>query len=318
MTASRTGVALKVRSSEDIAPATRDLEEQPRLIEEVAVAALPAAAPDAPQRGADQMVRAVAHAVVLLSVLGFVVAYCVVIPLRRQISGRRDAATVKIVADPLLSVRAPGVAGLFRSDRPLPHGQHVRRGQLLGRIEAPALEEQIAAASAESRSLQVRLIRLEQRGVVREPTPQEAQEARELSARLEVAAQTLARLRKVRAELAVYAPADGVVQQGLGAAFEVAAHQSILSLYPDGGAVRFELSAPLDVVEQLTREGRVEAAFATPGGVTTVTAAPVATSARHSLRQFDGGREEVWATVQCVPDRLPPELRAPGTIGKLR
>jgi len=276
-----------------------------------------AAAPDAAPRRADHVVRAALHGVVLLAVVGFVVAYCVVIPLRRQLTARAESATVMLVADPLAEVRAPDASGVFRATRPLPHGARVRRGDLLGRIESPRLEEDIEQASVESRGLQARLLRLERRALRAEPSAQEVQEARELASRLEAVDASLARLEAQRSRLAVYAPADGVVQDGLAAAVAVLPHQSIVSLFPDEGRMVLEVSAPLDVLTTLQRSGRLSAAFETPQGTAMVTARLLTTSLRHSKRKSEAGLEETWGTVQCVPESLPAPLRSPGLIGRL-
>ena len=313
--------AARVLAPGHVKPAPAPGEQpRPRRLAEAAAAPAPVpapAVPDAAPRRGENAFRATAHAVVLLSVVGFVVAYCVVIPVRGQMIGRRDAATVMVVADPLLAVRGPDVSGLFHAVRPLAHGERVRKGQLLGHVSAPRLDDELAAASLEWSGLQERLLRLEQWNAVHAPAPQDAQEARELAARLEAAGQSLARMEKLRSRLAVYAPADGTVQQGLAAAFEVSPHQSIVSLYPDRGCLRLEVSAPLEVLAALQRDGRVSAEFATPGGVTKVAARPMGSSLRHFVRMQERGREELWGTMQCVPDELPPELRAPGAIGKL-
>jgi hypothetical protein len=310
---SRTGaVQLRARVAEHLAPPPPPtLRDPPRAVPVVV------AAPDAAPARPDHVLRAVGHAVILLSVVGFIVAYCVVIPVRRQMAGRRESATVMIVADPLLAVRGPDVTGLFVATRPLAHGATVRRGELLGHIHAPKMDDELAAASVESANLQVRLLRLEQRSSVHEPSPQEALEARELSTRLELIRQSLARLQNLRSQLAVYAPSDGLVQQGLAATIEVMPHQAIVSLYPDGGTLVMEVSAPLEVLRELQRDGRVAAAFATPAGTGTVLATPVGTSVRQFVRTLEGGREETWGTVRCVPEMLPADLRSPGLIGKL-
>jgi hypothetical protein len=310
---SRTGaVQLRARAAEHVAPPPPPtLREPPR-----AVAVVTAPADAAPAR-LDHVLRAVAHAVVLVSVVGFVVAYCVVMPIRRQIAGRRESATVMLVADPLLAVRSPDVTGVFIATRPLPHGARVRKGELLGHIQAPKLDDELAAASVESSNIQVRLLRLEQRGAVHEPTPQEALEARDLSTRLEIVRQSLARLEKLRSQLAVYAPADGLVQQGLSATLEILPHQAIVSLFPDGGSLVMEVSAPLDVLRELQRDGQFAAAFATPDGTVKIHAKPVGASVRQFLRTLEDGREETWGTVQCVPQTLPADVRSPGLIGKL-
>jgi hypothetical protein len=279
---------------------------------------LGAEAPDAAPRRLDHVVRAVAHAVVLAAVVGFVVVYCVVMPLHAQFAGRLDRASVILVANPLLEVRAPDIEGVFRAQRPLPHGAPVRKGQVLGQIDAPKLDDEIARASLNLRILEARQLRLDHRLSAGDPTADEARESRELGGQVAAASQALAQRRGLRQALRLVAPADGVVQQGVPARLTVAPHQQVALIYPAGGDLLVEVSAPLDVLNGLLRRDSLEAEIQTTDGAVRVMATPVPGSMRHFTKTMDGRREETWATVQCVPAHLPATVRSPGLLGKIR
>ena len=279
---------------------------------------LGAEAPDAAPRRLDHVVRAVAHAVVLAAVVGFVIAYCVVMPLRAQFAGRLDRASVILVANPLVEVRSPDVEGVFRAERPLQHGARVCKGQVLGQIDAPKLDQDIARASISLRTLESRQLRLDHRLAAGEPTAEESREAREVAAQIAAASQALTQLRGVRRGLQVVAPADGIVQQGLPARLTVAPFQPIVLIYPDGGDLLVEVSGPLEVLNSMLCRGSFEAEFQSTDGAARVVATPLRGSLRYFSKALDGRREETWATVQCVPASLPAAVRSPGLMGKVR
>jgi hypothetical protein len=240
-------------------------------------------------------------------------------PLHAQFAGRLDRASVILVANPLLDVRAPDIEGVFRAQRPLPHGAPVRKGQVLGQIDAPKLDDEIARASLNLRILESRQLRLDHRLSASDLTADEAREARELGGQVAAASQALAQLRGLRQALRVVAPADGVVQQGLPARLTVAPHQPVALIYPTGGDLLVEVSAPLDVLNGLLRRDSIEAEIqTTDGGAVRVMTTPVPGSVRHFTKTMDGRREEIWATVQCVPAHLPANVRSPGLLGKIR
>jgi multidrug efflux pump subunit AcrA (membrane-fusion protein) len=255
---------------------------------------------------------------VLLSVVAFVVFYCVWVPVRAHVAAGTRGASVMLVASPLLEVRAPQVTGVFRATRPLAHGQRVRKGELLGRIDSPALEQEIERADVELRVLEARRLRLEQARTLSESSAPETIEARELAGRAEVISRSLQRLRATRSKLAVRAPADGLVQVGLPASVAVTPDQAIVSVYPDGGSLLVEVTGPLELVDRLNREGQLAASFPVAGGSAEVEARPLRNSVRCFRKTIEGRREETWATVQCVPFAVPPALHSPGLIGELR
>ena len=281
---------------------------------------LAAEAPDAAPRRLDHVVRAAAHAVVLAAVVGFVLVYCVVLPIRSQVAGNVARATVLLVGNPLLEVRAPETdgVGIFRAVRPLGHGEPVHKGQLLGRIESPKLDDDVARAATSLRALEEQQLWLGERLSAAEPTADESREARELAGRVAAASQALAHLHDLRRGLRIVAPADGYIQQGLPARLTVGSHQPIALVYPESGDLLVEVSAPLDVVNDLLRRGTLEADVQTTAGAVRVSATPVPGSVRHFTKIVDARRDETWATVQCTPDSLPPAARAPGLMGRIK
>jgi multidrug efflux pump subunit AcrA (membrane-fusion protein) len=194
----------------------------------------------------------------------------------------------------------------------------VETGELLGTIESPELDHEIARTSLELRVLESRRLRLDADAGTREESAQEAQEGRDLAGRVEVVAQSLARLHAVRSQLAVYAPCAGQVQKELPATTVVAPRQLLVSLYPDGGELLAEVSGPVEVITRLQRADVVAATFTTAGGDVELFARPVAGSVHHFRKSLGGGHEETWATVQCQPEFVPPALQTTGLIGELR
>src|SRR3954453_18993077 len=79
----------------------------------VSAAKMAIARPDAAPKKLDTILRVAVHATILLSVLAFVVYYCVWSPVRGELMTKRESATVTVVALPLTAVRAPYVSGVF-------------------------------------------------------------------------------------------------------------------------------------------------------------------------------------------------------------
>ena len=279
---------------------------------------LAAGRPDAVPGRWDNFARAAGHAAILLSVVAFILVYCVWAPLRDRIAARASRASVMIVGSSLCEVRAPAAAGIFRAVAPLPHGSRVRKGDLLGRIDSPELDRAIERTSLELRGLESRRLRLDRRSVMEDQWAQQEQEARELAGRVEAVAQSLAHLHAVRSQLSVRAPCGGLVQEGVPATASVAPDQLIVSIYPDGGELLIEVTASFDVVTALQRERRFTASFATPDGNVEIVARPSRAAPRSFRRGVTGDREETWATLQCLPTAVPAALRSPGLIGELR
>jgi hypothetical protein len=274
--------------------------------------------PDAAPRRGHDVLRAGAHGVIQLALGVFELVYCVWMPMagRAGLGARR--ACVTLVPPLPCEIRAPETSGVFRAARPLLPGTHVEAGELLGRIESPGLDHDIARASLELRVLESRRLRLDAGAAYGEQPAQEAQEARDLAGRVEVVAQSLARLHAVRSQLAVYAPCPGQVHNEVRADAALAPRQLIVSLYPDGGELLAEVTGPVDVITRLQSADVVAAQFTTAGGNVELVARPVAGSVRHFRKHIEGGHEETWATVQCQPESVPPALQTPGLIGELR
>jgi hypothetical protein len=277
--------------------------------------------PDARPRRLDTAVRASAHAVVLASVVGFVLFYCVWSPLRGRWTAAFESATVMTVADPLTEVRAPDVTGVFRAERQLPNGTTVRKGQLLGTIDAPQVTRDLERAARELRTLQFQQLQFEEEDQQQRLTDSgwdREQEARAIAGRVEDAISTLEQLHAVRRKLPVYAPVDGFVQHGLPSTADVAPQQKIVSVYPRGADLLIEVTAPLEALNALQQRGRVVAEFATPGGKVKVSCAPNFASLRPFKRTTGRGTEEIWGVLQCTPTApIPDETRLPGLLGRV-
>ena len=323
------GRGVRIGGGEATMPAARAAALQPALADQPLVAdegglglsgkvpALAAERPDAAQRPWYLALRAVAHAVVLLSVVGFVFIYCVWSPLAGRLRGGAQAATVVVVAEGAAEVRAPEVSGVFRADRPLASGQAVRKGQLLGRIESPTLEAELERAAAELAALQVQQLRLEQRVRWGGDAAPAGSELVSLEARVATAAAELERFDRVRQRLVIRAPADGNVQQGLPATADVTAGARLCLIVPRGAKTHVEVTAPREVLNELQRRGMVVADFAAPHGTLKSPAVPVSASVRPFLKAAAGGRDEIWGVLQCTPLPSAEAAVVPGTIGRL-
>jgi hypothetical protein len=277
---------------------------------------LAAERPDAAQRGWDQVLRAVAHAAVLLCVVGFVAVYCVWSPLAGRLRHGADAATVLVVADAPVEIRAPAVGGVFRASRPLAPGAAVSSGQVLGRVESATLETELARASAQLAAMQVQRLRLEEAARTGGGATTPGNELASVDARLAAATEEVERLVRLRGRLLVRAPADGVVPEGMAATADVAAGARIASVVPAGSTTHAEVTAPLEVLNELQRRGVVVVEFHSPGGVVTSSAVPLPGSVRHFLKEGPGRRDEVWGVLRCAPAHTGGEL-IPGAIGRL-
>lgn len=281
---------------------------------------LPLAAerPDAAQRGWDVALRAAAHTVVLLCVVVFVFVYCVWSPLAGRLRVGAEFASVSVLADAPVQVRAPDVTGIFRAARPLVNGETVRRGEVLGRIESPGLETQLERAAAELASLQVQQLRLEESARTSGGAATAAgAEALSLYPRLAAASDEVDRLARLKRRLLVRAPAEGMVQHGLAATVDVAAGARLMEIVPRGTRSRVEVTGPLEVVNELQRRGVVVAEFTAPHGTFKTSAMPVPGSVRPFLKCGPGRQEEIWAVLQCVPLPEAEAMIVPGMIGRL-
>jgi hypothetical protein len=247
----------------------------------------------------------------------FVVYYCVWAPARAKLVRSHDSATAMLVANPAAQVRNGDVTGVFTAPTPLSSGAFVRGGQLLGHIESPKLDAQIEQAALDLRLLQTRRLQLEQQSAGSEPQWQVEQEARDIAARVGSATHTLAQLHALRRQLAVYAPADGYIQGGLSGSMSVTPHQSIVSLYPHGADVLVEVTAPMDVLNDLRRRDRVMVEFPTTSGKAQVAARPIPSSVRPFTWAGAGKPDEMWGVLQCKPSSAVQKSCLPGLIGKL-
>ena len=77
------------------------------------------------------------------------------------------------------------------------------------------------------------------------------------------------------------------------------------------------MTAPLEVINGLEREGQITARFTTADGEVDVKARPIHSSARAFIKVVPGKHDETWGTLQCVPASLPASMRTPGLIGNL-
>lgn len=276
---------------------------------------LAAKRPDASPRKSDTMLRVAVHALLLACIIVFVVYYCVYTPLYGQFAGAKERAHVESVAPSLNEIRAPEVSGVFHAIKPLANGTPVAKGEILGRIESPALIAQIDQKALELRMLQWRRLQLEQQAGERGPGYQ--QEARDLALREAGARQALNQLEGVRRQLVVRAPADGLVHMGLAATMSVNPHDTIVSLYPQGSDLVIEVTAPLEVINALEGQERVVADFSTPAGKVQVTATPVHGSTRSIVKATSEKRTEIWGVLVCRPTSMPDSVSLPGLVGKL-
>jgi multidrug resistance efflux pump len=284
---------------------------------------LAAERPDAAPKPVHTQLRIAAHLLILVAVVCFVIYYCVWMPVRGVFAASYESATVTSVAYPLTEVRAPQVTGVFHAARPLPNGARVGGGQVLGHIESPELLAQIQQTALELQTLQTRQLQLEEQGrsAAAAAAPgdrwESQHESRDLAAHLLGASQKLAQLESVRQKLTVIAPVDGFLQFGLAGTQTVAPFQSIASLYPQGADLLLEVTAPLDVIYALEREGAVASRFTTAGGAVDVSARPLHSATRAFTKIVPGKPDETWGVLQCVPDNMPEAVRTPGLIGKL-
>jgi hypothetical protein len=284
---------------------------------------LAAETPDAAARPVETRLRIAAHLTILAAVVCFVIYYCVWMPVRGAFATSYESATVISVAYPLTDVRAPQVSGVFHAARPLPNGAHVVKGQILGRIESPELLALLQETALELQTLQTRQLQLEQQGRGAATTEASSRwesehESRDLAAHVVSASQKLAQLEVVRQKLTVVAPVDGFLQFGLAGAQTIAPHQAIASLYPQGADLLLEVSAPLEVINALERDGAVTARFTTASGTVDVPARPIHSASRAFTKVVAGKPDETWGVLQCMPDSMPSSIRTPGLIGKLR
>ena len=331
--AARSGGGVRIGGGEATGPAARATARPPAVADALVVApedglglsgdVLPLAAerPDAAQRGWDMALRAAAHAVVLLCVVGFVFVYCVWSPLAARLRGAAERATVVVLVDAPVEVRAPDVTGVFRAERPLASGQTVRRGQILGRIESPGLEAQWERALAELAALQVQRLRIEDAARAdatgAAATAATAAELASLDARLAAASDGVARLERLKERLLVRAPCDGALQQGLASTVDVTAGSRLTVIVPRGANAHVEVTAPLQVLNELQRRGSVVAEFTTPDGTVNTSAVPVRGSVRPFLRDGAGPDQEIWGVMRCTPLPEAEAALVPGTIGRL-
>jgi multidrug resistance efflux pump len=188
---------------------------------------LAASRPDAAPRKLDTALRVAVHAIILMSVLAFVVYYCVWSPVRGQLLTQRESAIATVVAYPLYAVRTPDVSGVFIAEKALANGAYVKKGQLLGRINSPALDAQIEQKALELQILQARQLQPRQSSDA-QGAWQSDQEARELTLRVASASKSLEQFNTLKKQLIVRAPCDGFIQFGLAGSQAVQPHQALV------------------------------------------------------------------------------------------
>jgi len=278
---------------------------------------LAASRPDAAPKKLDTALRVAVHATILASVVAFVVYYCVWSPVRGQMMTQREAATATVVAYPLYAVRTPNVSGVFIAEKALANGAYVKKGQLLGKISSPALDGQIEQKALELQILQARQLQPRQSSDALTAW-QSDQESRELTLRVAIASKALEQHNSTKKQLIVRAPCDGFIQYGLAGSQAVQPHQALVSLYPQRTELMIEITAPIEVINDLEGQNRVVTEFSTAGGKVKVECKPIQASTRSFIKTIDGKREETWGVLQCAPGSMPLTLRSPGLIGKLQ
>ncbi|HEV8378679.1 MAG TPA: hypothetical protein VGP99_07500, partial [Tepidisphaeraceae bacterium] len=269
---------------------------------------LAASRPDAAPKKLDTALRVAVHATILASVVAFVVYYCVWSPVRGQMMTQREAAIATVVAYPLYSVRTPDVSGVFIAEKALANGAYVKNGQLLGKINSPALDAQIEQKALELQILQARQLQPRQSSDALTAW-QSDQEGKELTLRVAIAAKALEQLNATKKQLIVRAPCDGFVQYGLAGSQAVQPHQALVSLYPQRTELMIEITAPIEVINDLEGQNRVVTEFSTASGKVKVECKPIQASTRSFIKTIDGKREETWGVLQCAPGSMPLNLR---------
>src|SRR5437762_10301744 len=299
-------------------PVLRDISAAPPPPAPITAAKMAIARPDAAPKKLDTGLRVAVHATILLSVLAFVVYYCVWSPVRGELMTKRESATVTVVALPLTAVRAPYVSGVFVAERAFSNGAYVKSGQILGQISSPELEAQIERQDIELQLLEAQLLQPRQQGSDTQLGLQQAQDARDMSFKVATASKLLEQLNKRKKQLIVRAPCDGFIQFGLAGSQVVAPYKELVSLYPHRTELMIEITAPIEVINDLEGQNRVITQFSTASGKLNIESKPIQASSRSFIKTIEGKRDETWGTIQCAPSFVPLPLRSPGLIGKLQ
>lgn len=274
--------------------------------------------PDAAPSRSQTALRVAVHALVLGAVVAFLAYYCLWMPLWGRTAAAFKLAHVRSVAPGLLEIRSPEVSGVFQAAAPLSIGTRLSKGQILGEIESPELLAQIEQKTQQVRMLQARHQQLEMQRSLHAGDWQYEQAAEELLLRVASISQELARLRSLKEQLVIRAPADGYVQAALPLSQDVKPNQGLLKLYPEGAPLLLEITGPAEAIDALRRREQVVMAFAADGQNLTVAGRPISDSYRPFVKIMPGGRDEEWALLQCTPESLPQALHRPGLLGRLR
>jgi hypothetical protein len=277
---------------------------------------------DAPLTRLRRSVVMAVHALLLLSILAFIV-YQIAGPWLGLSPQSRRLAQATIIGDPLVEVGAP-VEGRFIAERPLPNGTQVYRGALIGRVHETLTAEKLTSARRALRSLRERQLILDEQRIQVTSIDQQAassldREVRETTFRIVELENEIDKLEKLEERLNIYSPVSGKIHFGLPASMPVKAHQTVAIIWPNEGGLLVEIEAPLETVHRVIKANRIQASFSTPIGEVPVVAIPLAASLR-TFTVETGVRErtELWGKVQCTPENIPDGARSPGLIGYLR
>jgi len=272
---------------------------------------------DAPLRRVGRVTIASAHAAVLIGIVGLLLWYLITLP---SILSDRQDAVVTIVAESLYEIRAP-YEGEFWASEHMPNGTPVAAGAFLGEIRCEQLDADIRAAERTLQAVQQRKLLLQRRGVeLAHPLgrPQSDQEFRQCVTQIVAVESELERLRQTRQKLRICSPIGGKIHDGFSGSKAVKSNDTVAYVWPDEGALLVEVKAPLKVIHELIREGRVEASFSTAGGEVPVAAEPINGALRViTLERGAGKKKELWGVLQCRPLSIPDSVAYPGPIGVL-
>ena len=252
-----------------------------------------------------------AFSVLTLAAITLFILYLFGVAIEPQWSRKLEA---KMVAKSLVAVPSPA-DGRFVAARPLQNGERVRQGQILGELDAPRLAAQIDALWRRRRRLLERKLAI---GFTQESRVQfsDAQrEFRQVVMDMFDTEDQLARLLEIRDRTTIVSPANGRVHHGL-ASMPTSIHQTLASIYPDGGALVVEIQGRLADINQLIRRGTAQVVIATANGDVKFAVWPsAATLKTESRRLGNRTRHQIWATIQCDVEAIPAAARTPGLQG---
>lgn len=277
--------------------------------------------PDAAATPNAHRLVALIHGGVLALIVVFV-GWAIIQPWLGSFATEKGRAKVRLVARQLVELPAP-VAGRAVAVKALAHGDQVRRGQDLLRIEPRLLTEKLNSLRPALQSVVQRQLVLDDRhdqwhGIDEQVASAIDREIREASFKALELQTEIDSLEKLERQLILRSPADGMIHFGLRESFEVSAHQTAVHIFPENGELLVEVEAPLEVIHRLVKSGRVDALLSTTHGEVLVTATPAAATIKSFTTESSTRKEpELWGVIQCVPTNVPESIRSPGLIGRL-